>query len=113
MRGHGASLAVIVGRVTGASLPLRGGEGGSLKRRGRHIRSKSRRSPVQSRAIRWHAEGTLALGYKDAAPQMKSGFTVYCFKFVEPGAKIGTAFDRLIFVNDHWAIFPKRWVALQ
>ncbi|MEP7124139.1 MAG: hypothetical protein ABJE95_24645 [Byssovorax sp.] len=52
-------------------------------------------------------------GYKDAAPQMTAGLTVYCFKFVEPGSKTGTAFDGLIFVNGHWAIFPKPWFALK
>jgi hypothetical protein len=52
-------------------------------------------------------------GYKDAAQQMKSGLTIYCFKFVEPGSKTGTAFDGLIFVNGHWTIFPKPWHALK
>jgi hypothetical protein len=52
-------------------------------------------------------------GYKDAAAQMAPGFTVYCFKFVEPGSKTGTAFDGLIFVNGHWAMFPKPWFALK
>ncbi len=52
-------------------------------------------------------------GYKEAAAQMKSGLTVYCFKFVEPGSKTGTAFDGLIFVNGHWALFSKPWRALK
>jgi hypothetical protein len=52
-------------------------------------------------------------GYKEAAAQMKSGLTVYCFKFVEPGSKTGTAFDGLIFVNGHWSIFSKPWRALK
>jgi hypothetical protein len=52
-------------------------------------------------------------GYKDAAAQMKPGLTVYCFKFVEPGSKTGTAYDGLMFVNGHWTIFPKPWHALK
>lgn len=51
--------------------------------------------------------------YKDVASQMAPGLTVYCFKFVEPGSKTGTAFDGLIFVNGHWAIFPKPWFAMK
>lgn len=50
--------------------------------------------------------------YKAVAADMKSGLTVYCFKFVEPGAKTGTAFDGLIFVNGHWALFSKPWQAV-
>jgi hypothetical protein len=52
-------------------------------------------------------------GYKDIAGEMKPGLTVYCFKFVEPGSKTGTAFDGLMFVNGHWTIFPKPWHALK
>ena len=52
-------------------------------------------------------------GYKEAAAQMKSGLTVYCFKFVEPGSKTGSAFDGLIHVNGHWALFSKPWRALK
>lgn len=52
-------------------------------------------------------------GYKDAAAQMKPGLNVYCFKFVKPGETLGMAFDGLIFVNGHWAIFPKPWKALR
>jgi hypothetical protein len=51
--------------------------------------------------------------YKYVAAQMKSGLTVYCFKFVEPGSKKGSPFDGLIFVNGHWALFSKPWRALK
>lgn len=51
--------------------------------------------------------------YKEAAAQMKPGLTVYCFKFVEPGSKNGSPFDGLMFVNGHWAIFPRPWHALK
>ena len=52
-------------------------------------------------------------GYKDVAGEMKSGLTVYCFKFVEPGSKTGSAYDGLMFVNGHWTIIPKPWFALK
>ncbi len=52
-------------------------------------------------------------GYKDAAAQMKAGLTVYCFKFVQPGESRGMAFDGLVHVNGHWAIFPKPFAALK
>jgi hypothetical protein len=48
-------------------------------------------------------------GYKTAASFMKPGLTVYAFKFVKPGESLGMAFDGLVFVNGHFAIFPKPW----
>jgi hypothetical protein len=52
-------------------------------------------------------------GYKDVAGEMKPGLTVYCFKFVEPGSKTGSAYDGLMFVNGHWTVMPKPWFALK
>ena len=52
-------------------------------------------------------------GWKQVAPKLKPGFTIYRFKFVEPGKDLGMAFDGLIFVNGHWRIFPKPWRALE
>lgn len=46
-------------------------------------------------------------GYKDFAAHMKPGITIYCFRFVEPGQKMGSAYDGLAYVNGHWALFPK------
>jgi hypothetical protein len=48
-------------------------------------------------------------GYKKAAPRMKKGLTVYAFKFVVPGQQLGMAYDGQIYVNGHWALFPKPW----
>ena len=48
-------------------------------------------------------------GYKTAAPLMKSGLVVYAFKFVKPGDSLGMAYDGLIWVNNHFVIFPKPW----
>ncbi len=52
-------------------------------------------------------------GYKDVAAEMKPGLTVYCFKFVEPGSKTGSAYDGLMFINGHWAMIPRPWHALK
>jgi hypothetical protein len=52
-------------------------------------------------------------GYKDVAAEMKPGVTVYCFKFVEPGSKTGSAHDGLMFINGHWTISPQPWLALK
>ena len=52
-------------------------------------------------------------GWKQVAPKMKPGLTVYRFKFVEPGKDLGMAFDGLIYVNGNWRIFPKPWRAMQ
>jgi hypothetical protein len=35
------------------------------------------------------------------------------WKFVKPGETIGMAYDGLVFVNGHWAWFPKAWHALR
>lgn len=51
-------------------------------------------------------------GWKQVAPKLKPGLTIYRFKFVEPGKDLGMAFDGLIHVNGHWRIFPKPWRAL-
>ena len=41
------------------------------------------------------------------AKHMKPGVTMYCFRFVKPGMPPGKLHDGLIFVRDHWALFPK------
>lgn len=48
-------------------------------------------------------------GYAKA--KLKPGFPIYGFKFVEPGKTSGMAFDGLVFVNGHFAFFPKPWKA--
>jgi hypothetical protein len=48
-------------------------------------------------------------GYKDAAAHLKSGLTVYRWKFVKPGETLGMSFDGLYHVNGHWAFVPKPW----
>jgi len=46
-------------------------------------------------------------GYHDLAPMLKPGITIYMFRFVKKGEEKGIRYDGLIFVNDHWVIFPK------
>ena len=48
-------------------------------------------------------------GYKDIAGKIQPTIVVYCAKFVKPGEKHGTSVDGLVFVNGHWALFPKPW----
>lgn len=48
-------------------------------------------------------------GYKRAAAHLKSGLTLYRWKFVKPGETLGMAFDGLYHVNGHWVLMPKPW----
>lgn len=52
-------------------------------------------------------------GYKDIADKLKEGTVVYCFSFTRPGTKppvrSGLFGDGLVYVKDHWALFPKPW----
>jgi len=52
-------------------------------------------------------------GYQRLASALKPGVTIYGFRFVKPGETTGTAYDGLIFVNGHWAFFPKPFHALR
>ncbi len=48
-------------------------------------------------------------GYKKVATYFKPGLTVYRWKYTKPGEPLGMAYDGLIYVNGHWAWFPKPW----
>ncbi len=48
-------------------------------------------------------------GYKKVIPLFKPGLTIYAWRFVRPGEKIGTAYDGLVFVNGHFVWLPKPW----
>lgn len=52
-------------------------------------------------------------GYKKVADLLKPGVVFYRFKFVKPGGTLGMAADGLVYVNDHWTIFPQPWRALK
>lgn len=47
--------------------------------------------------------------YKTVADKIKPNTVVYCFRWKEPGEKGGLHVDGLVWVNDHWALFPKPW----
>lgn len=46
-------------------------------------------------------------GYGKLAPKLAAGLTIYRFRFVQPGQSLGLAFDGLVYVNGHFAFFPK------
>ena len=48
-------------------------------------------------------------GYQKVKDFFKPGLTVYRWKYTKPGETLGMAYDGLIFVNNHWAWFPKPW----
>ena len=50
-------------------------------------------------------------GYERIKDDFRDGLTLYRFKFVAPGETLGMAYDGLVFVNNHWRIFPKPWRA--
>ena len=43
---------------------------------------------------------------------LRSRCTFYRFKFVQPGQSLGLAFDGLVYVNGHFAFFPKLFSVL-
>jgi hypothetical protein len=51
-------------------------------------------------------------GYKQIAGQFKPGLTMYRWKYTKPGDSLGMAYDGLVYVNGHWAWFPKPWRVL-
>jgi hypothetical protein len=52
-------------------------------------------------------------GYKKIADKIKPSVVVYCARFVKPGEKLGLSVDGLVYVNNHWAIFPKPFRVLK
>jgi len=48
-------------------------------------------------------------GYQKVKDDFKPGLTVYRWKYTKPGETLGMAYDGLIYVNNHWAWFPKPW----
>lgn len=51
-------------------------------------------------------------GYKQVVAQLKPGLTIYRWKYTKPGNSLGMAYDGLVYVNGHWAWFPKPWRVL-
>jgi hypothetical protein len=50
--------------------------------------------------------------YKDIADKLNSGTAVYCAHMVKPGEHKGLWIDAFVYVNGHWALFPKPFRAL-
>ena len=46
-------------------------------------------------------------GYQSIADKFNPKIVVFCFRFVKPGDRGGLAGDALVYVNGHWAYFPK------
>ena len=51
-------------------------------------------------------------GYQKVARYFVPGRVWIRWKFVEPGATMGMAYDGLVWIDDHWAWFPKPWKAV-
>lgn len=51
-------------------------------------------------------------GYKKVKENYQPDLTIYTWDYTEPGAERGLSYDGLVFVNGHWALFPKPWRAL-
>ncbi len=47
--------------------------------------------------------------YRTVGAQLLPNLTWYCFRFVKPAEKQGTALEGLVFVNGHWVMFPAPW----
>jgi hypothetical protein len=52
-------------------------------------------------------------GYKDVAPYLAPERVWVRWKFVRPGESLGMAFDGMVWLDDHWAWFPKPWRAVR
>jgi len=51
-------------------------------------------------------------GYREFAPYFKPELTFYRFKFVQPGMKLGSAYDVLVYVNGKWRLFHRPWAVM-
>ncbi len=51
-------------------------------------------------------------GYHEIAIFMNPGITFYRIKFVQPGRKLGSAYDVLVYANDKWNLIHRPWVVL-
>src|SRR5262249_31740458 len=52
-------------------------------------------------------------GYKGFADKLQAKTVVYCAHFKKPGENAGLSVDALVYVNGHWALFPKPFRALK
>ena len=77
----------------------------------------------QTEILLWEATTESLAAYKGEARFFPGAYTenaeiflpnktFYRMKFVEPGRKLGTAFDVFVYVNGHWRIFHRPWAAV-
>ena len=52
-------------------------------------------------------------GYRKLGGWLQPGLTWIRWKFLEPGETLGMAYDGLVWMDDHWAWFPKPWHAMR
>ena len=52
-------------------------------------------------------------GYRDLAAYMQPERIWFAWRFHQAGKSIGMAYDGLVWMDDHWAWFPKPWHALR
>ena len=55
------------------------------------------------------ASKSFPVGYRSSARYIRKKYTIYRFKFVQPGKTIGRSFDGLVKIKGKWKIFPKPW----
>lgn len=51
--------------------------------------------------------------YKEIADKFTPKIVIWCAHFTKPGEKQGFNVDGLIYINDHWALFPRSYKALK
>jgi hypothetical protein len=51
-------------------------------------------------------------GYREMAQFMPDELPVYRFKFVQPGHRLGSAYDMLVHINGKWRLIHRPWVVL-
>lgn len=51
-------------------------------------------------------------GYRELADYMNPEYEFFRFKFVQPGRKLGSAYDVLVHVNGKWCMIHRPWVVI-
>lgn len=51
-------------------------------------------------------------GYRELADYMNPNYEFFRFKFVQPGRKLGSAYDVLVYVNGKWCMIHRPWVVI-
>ncbi|MEL6675121.1 MAG: hypothetical protein AAFR61_23130 [Bacteroidota bacterium] len=51
-------------------------------------------------------------GYKEISHYLQDNFVFYRVKFIEPGRKLGSAYDMLVYIDGNWRLIHRPWAAL-